>query len=267
MSSHELWRATNTTAGPATVRLVQGPDGLTITGWGPGAAAAVEQAPELVGLHDTDRHFSPRHPLVAALARRHDGLRVGRSANVVESLLPAVCEQKVTSIEAHRTYSRLVRALGTLAPGPAGLVVPPDAATLARTPSWIFHRAGLERRRAEALVGACLRAPRLEECLAMSCADAQDRLRAFPGIGPWTAAEVAGTALGDPDAVPVGDFHLPNTVSWALAREPRADDRRMLELLEPYAGHRRRVLRLLAVGAGHAPRWGPRLSPADISQH
>ena len=70
----------------------------------------------------------------------------------------------------------------------------------------------------------------------------------------------------DPDAVPVGDFHFPNTVAWALAREPRADDDRMLELLAPYAGQRGRVLRSLVSIAGAAPSYGPRQRILPMSQ-
>ena len=91
------------------------------------------------------------------------------------------------------------------------------------------------------------------------------RLRSLPGIGAWTAAEVVRCAFGDPDAVSVGDFHIPNTVAWALAGEPRADDARMLELLEPYRGQRGRVQRLLEVGGIVAPRYGPRLAPRSIA--
>ncbi len=92
----------------------------------------------------------------------------------------------------------------------------------------------------------------------MSTADAFARLTALPGVGPWTAAEVARVALGDTDAVSVGDYHLPHQVAWALAGEPRADDDRMLELLEPYRGHRARVVRLIEAAGILAPRHGPR---------
>jgi 3-methyladenine DNA glycosylase/8-oxoguanine DNA glycosylase len=88
---------------------------------------------------------------------------------------------------------------------------------------------------------------------------------AVPGIGPWTLAEVGRIAFGDPDALSVGDFHLPNLVGWALAREPRADDARMLELLEPYRGQRGRVQRLLEVSGIQAPRYGPRLAAQRIA--
>jgi 3-methyladenine DNA glycosylase/8-oxoguanine DNA glycosylase len=94
-------------------------------------------------------------------------------------------------------------------------------------------------------------------------AAAAARLRAYPGIGPWTAAEVTLRALGDPDAVSVGDFHLPNVVAFALAGEPRGDDARMLELLEPWRGHRARVVRLLEASGIEAPKFGPRYAASD----
>jgi 3-methyladenine DNA glycosylase/8-oxoguanine DNA glycosylase len=85
-----------------------------------------------------------------------------------------------------------------------------------------------------------------------------------PGIGPWTAAEIGVRALGDVDAVSVGDFHLPHLVAYALAGEPRADDGRMLELLEPFHGKRALVVRLLELSGVQAPRYGPRLAPRRI---
>ncbi|MDP9388413.1 MAG: DNA-3-methyladenine glycosylase 2 family protein, partial [Actinomycetota bacterium] len=90
--------------------------------------------------------------------------------------------------------------------------------------------------------------------------------RALPGVGPWSAAKVGLVALGDADAVCVGDYHLPNQVAWALAGEPRAGDDRMLELLEPYRGHRGRVTRLLVAGGVRAPRYGPRSTVRSFSR-
>ena len=106
-------------------------------------------------------------------------------------------------------------------------------------------------------VRAAVEAARLERCA--DSAEATRRLTAIPGIGPWTAAEVVRTAYGDPDAVSVGDYHIPHTVAWALAREVRGSDARMLELLEPFRGHRGRVCDLLAHGGIGAPKFGPRM--------
>ncbi len=96
---------------------------------------------------------------------------------------------------------------------------------------------------------------------------ARRRLRVIPGVGVWTSAEVALVALGDADAVSVGDYHLKNVASWHLAGEPRGTDERMLELLEPFRPHRGRVLRLLKIGAGPAPRYGPRMPLSGHEAH
>jgi len=264
-----VWRATRTPAGPVTTHLRSRPaDGtVTIRAWGPGAEWALETFPALVGAEDTEDGFDPGTGVVADLHRRLRGLRISRSGAVVEALVPSILEQKVVGLEARRSYARLVRGLGEPAPGPgaASLMVPPPAKVLAATPTWTFHRAGVERKRADAIRRACSYAARLEETVDMSPEDARRRLTALPGIGPWTAAEVAIVALGDADAVSVGDYHLPNQVAWALAGEARADDARMLELLEPWRGHRGRVIRLIVMGAGAAPRYGPKMPLRTIA--
>jgi 3-methyladenine DNA glycosylase/8-oxoguanine DNA glycosylase len=267
-----VWRATRTPDGPATTHLTRDGTAVRVRAWGPGAEWAVDAAPDLVGAHDDDRDFVAHHPITADLRRRLRGLRMTRSRAVVEALVPTIIEQKVVGLEAKRSYAQLVRTLGEPAPGAgdgagpaAGLVVPPAPSTLAATPSWQFHRFGIERKRADTvrLVGAHAR--RLEETVTMTPEDARRRLQVLPGIGPWTAAEVSLLALGDPDAVSVGDYHLPNQVAWALAGEARADDERMLELLEPYRGHRGRVQRLIEAGGPPPPRFGPRLPLRQIA--
>ena len=91
------------------------------------------------------------------------------------------------------------------------------------------------------------------------------RLTAVPGIGPWTAAEVALRALGDADALSIGDFHLPNLVAFCLAGEHRGDDARMVALLEPWRGQRARVVRLLEASGLRPPAFGPRYAPRSIA--
>jgi 3-methyladenine DNA glycosylase/8-oxoguanine DNA glycosylase len=94
--------------------------------------------------------------------------------------------------------------------------------------------------------------------------EAKARIGRLPGIGPWSVAEVARTALGDADAASVGDFHLPNLVAWALAGEARGTDARMLELLEPYRPHRGRAQLLLEATGIHTPAFGPRMEVRAI---
>jgi 3-methyladenine DNA glycosylase/8-oxoguanine DNA glycosylase len=259
-----IWRATRTPAGPGTERLWLDGDLLRVEAWGPGADWLCENAPALVGELDDDAGFEPRHPLLVELFRRHRGVRIPRTGAVLEAAVPTILEQKVIGIQARQAYRRLLLELGEAAPGPVYLPLPPTPATLAATPYWRFHRWGVEQRRAQVIANAARHASRLEEAVGMAPADAQRRLTALPGMGAWTAAEIAVVALGDPDAVSVGDYHLPNLVSWALAGEPRGTDERMLELLEPYRGHRARAVQLLELAGISAPRRGPRLALSRI---
>jgi len=258
------WLAFRTPNGAASLHLAhREPTVVLARAWGPGAEEALLAAPACIGEGDEPDHLEAHHPILRRLQRRHPGLRLPRSGRVFHALLPTVLEQKVTGTEAFRSYAALLRAHGEPAPGPSDLLLPPAPGTLARLPYHAFHPLGVERRRADVIRRAAARATWLE--VAPDAGEASRRLMSLPGIGPWTAAEVARSAYGDPDAVSVGDYHVPNMVAWALAGEPRADDARMLELLEPYRGQRGRVQRLLEVGRVSAPRYGPRMAPRTIA--
>jgi 3-methyladenine DNA glycosylase/8-oxoguanine DNA glycosylase len=260
----EAWLAFRTPAGAATLRLVMtGEARLAATAWGPGTEAAIDGVPDLVGESDRPEELVAQHPIVRDLQRRHPGLRLPRTDRVVHALVPTILEQKVTGTEAFRAYAELLRRHGEPAPGPADLLLPPAPALLAGLPYHAFHPLGIERRRADLIRRVAARAAWLEASTDAVAADG--RLRSLPGIGPWTSAEVRRAAYGDPDAVSVGDFHIPSTVAWALAGEPRGTDERMLELLAPYEGQRGRVQRLLEVGRITAPRYGPRMAPRSIA--
>jgi 3-methyladenine DNA glycosylase/8-oxoguanine DNA glycosylase len=259
-------RTTRTADGPATVLLRVRGSNLEAEAWGAGAQLALDAVPALVGLDDDPEAFRPHHSIVAELHRRLPGLRIGRTGAVVESLVPAILEQKVTGQEAFAAWSGIVRRYGEPAPGPIGLLLAPAASTLAALPYHAFHRFSVERRRADTIRWAAARARRIEEIVGMPLAAGYARLQALPGVGPWTAAEVGMRALGDADAVSVGDFHLPHLVSWLLAGERRADDARMLELLEPYRGQRGRVIRLFEASGMRPARRAPRLAPRSIAR-
>lgn len=258
VSPTEAWLARRTPDGPATLRVTAVADGVEAEAWGPGRDWFLAGVPELVGLHDDQDAVVPVHPAVADALRRFRGTRLSRSRLVLAALVPAVLAHRVTSIEARRAWIGVARSLGEPAPGPVRLLLPPDPARLAATPYWWFHRFGVDRRRATTIRRVAARAERVEECVSLPFAAAHRRLLAFPGIGPWTVGTVAGPTLGDPDAVVVGDYHLPHLVTYALAGRRRGTDEEMLELLEPYRGQRARVQRLLALGGQGPARRVPR---------
>ncbi len=268
LGHREVLRATLTPEGPTTEHLRHLGDEVEVEAWGPGSDWAIEHAPDLVGEADDPTALHPQHRVIADLARRLSGVRLGRSEAAFEALVPAVLEQKITGLEAVRVRRRMVIAFGEPAPGPtnalAGLHLPPAPARLAALAYFDLHPLGLERRRAEVIIRLAGRAAAIDGLAAIDPAKARSRLERLPGIGAWTAAEVARVAWGDPDALSVGDYHIPNLVAFALAGEPRADDARMLELLEPYRGQRGRVQRLLELSGMSAPRYGPRRPPRAI---
>ena len=260
-------RTMRTPLGAATVAVRSHGDEIVAAAWGPGASWALEQAPDLLGGGDSLDGFAPSDRVVAGAHRRLAALRLCRTANVLDALIVAILEQKVAGREAVRAWTRLVHALGTPAPGPvSGLYVAPPGDVLAATPYWRYHEFGVERRRADLLRLVGARAGWLQECATMPRDAARQRLLSIPGIGPWTTAEVMLNALGDPDAVSVGDYNIPHHVTWALAGERRGSDERMLELLAPYAGHRGRVIRLLMLGVPGPSRRGPRMPLRDLSR-
>jgi 3-methyladenine DNA glycosylase/8-oxoguanine DNA glycosylase len=291
-----IWRTSLTPAGPGTIRVLPSPvwvvspdDGSASTrvraqAWGPGAGWLLDALPAVLGRDDDVSGFDAScHPLISDSARRHPGFRLGRSGRLMEALVPAILEQKVVILEAHRAWKILLHKFGTEPPGPApaGMRVFPEPAVWRRIPSWEWHRAGVEGVRAETIIRAATVAVSLERLLDVSHEEADRKLRTIPGIGIWTSAEARQRAAGDPDAVSVGDYHLKNVVGWALAGRDRSTDEEMLELLEPFKGHRHRATRLIGLsggarpartgsavgvaryGAGRPPRRGPRMSVRD----
>lgn len=255
-----------TPSGPAAVRVAVSDGRFEVEAWGEGAEWALDTAPGLLGCLDDRAGFDPIDPVVRRLHRAADGLRLPRTGRVVDALIPAVLSQRVTGFEAKRSYRQLVERWGEPAPGPTGLMVAPAPGLIAELGYYDLHVIGVEKKRADALKRVCAHAARLETVGASTPDQLRARLEALVGIGPWTSAEVARVALGDADAVSVGDFHLKHLVSWALAAEPRGTDDRMLELLEPYRGHRGRVCTLLESSGVSAPKYGPRQRIQPIAE-
>ncbi|ALX66373.1 DNA-3-methyladenine glycosylase family protein [Microbacterium sp. XT11] len=262
-----IWRAMRTPMGIATLALRAAADGIHATAWGPGAERALASVPALCGAEDDQSGFDPsRHPLIADAARRHPGIRLARTGEVFDALACAIIEQKVTGMQAFGAWRALVTRFGERAPGPTPrpLFAPPPPEVWRRIPSWAWHRAGVEPPQSKTIVSAAARGDSIHRALlAAADGDARDRvLTSLPGVGPWTSAETRIRALGDPDAVSVGDYHLAHEVGYALTGS-RTDDAGMLELLAPWAGHRQRVIRLIFASGVREPRRGPRLAPED----
>jgi 3-methyladenine DNA glycosylase/8-oxoguanine DNA glycosylase len=266
-----LWRTANTPEGPATLRLSQHGDEVRAVAWGPGAAVVITGVPELCGKGDdwSGLDLSP-HPYLREVWRGMPGLRLLRTNAVFEAIMAAVFEQKVTGIEARRAWRYLLTKYGTEPPGPAphGMRVFPDAAVWRRIPSWEWHRAGVGPQRSATAMRVAEVAPALERTLGLGRGgpEVARRLRSIHGVGVWTAAETTQRAHGDPDSPSVGDYHLPATVGIALIGTP-VDDDGMLELLEPYAGHRQRVMRLIEGSGIPKPMRGPRMTVQDHRAH
>ncbi|MFI9203289.1 DNA-3-methyladenine glycosylase family protein [Streptomyces sp. NPDC053048] len=259
-----IWRASRTPQGPGTLRLTR-TDTVHAEAWGPGADWLLDNLPALLGADDDPAAFTPRHRLVHESHRRNPGLRLARTGLVLESLIPSILEQKVTSDEAYRSWRQLLQRHGDPAPGPdPDLRVMPDPRTWALIPSWEWHKAGVDGKRSATIVRAARAAARLEEAASMDEPQAAARLRAIPGIGPWTAAETLQRTNGAADAVTVGDLHLPRIVGYALTGFRGADDEAMLELLTPYEGQRHRACRLILLSGATLPRRAPRFSVRDF---
>lgn len=263
------WRASRTPQGPGTLRLALRSDRVEAEAWGPGADWLLDQLPQLLGDADAPEDFTPRHRLLAVTAHRRPGLRLIRTGLVMESLIPSILEQKVTTDEAYRAWRLLVRKYGEPAPGPVPeqlrMYVMPDPRTWTLIPSWEWHKAGVDNKRASTILRAARVAARLEEAAAMEPLKAQARLELIPGIGPWTSAETVQRSNGAPDAVTVGDLHLPGIVGHALAGDRTADDEEMLRLLAPYEGQRHRAARLILL-SGHTPsRRKPKMPKTNIA--
>lgn len=269
-STARALRAMWTPEGAATVELLHHGSMLSAQARGPGGRWVLHRLDRLSGLADDPSGFAAGlHPVVETIHRRLGGLRLASSLVVWDVVVPTVLGQRVTTSEARRSWRALVRRHGHEAPGTEEVRLPPRPEHVARLGDADWHRLGVERGRADAVRGLLRVLPALERIALHEASPAPERTGRFrrvaesvPRVGPWTSTALAGAVLADPDLVLLGDLHLPHTVSSVLAGEPRGDDARMLELLEPFRPHRGRVVRLLKASGATAPRFGPRLAPA-----
>lgn len=266
--------------GPLVLEVRPDAGGLVLEVWGPpatppeAAGRALAAAAAWAGLDDDVNGFArlvEPHPVLRVLHRRLGAPRLSRLPRTGEAVGRAVVAQLVQTVEARRSTAQVAALVGDPAGG--GLWTWPTADRLARTPAWQLRRCGVSLRGAQALHAASMVDARLSAA-APDWGSLDRRLRALPGVGAWTSAETR-LALGDPDAVSVGDYHLPALVGSLLSRgtgnghDGAWTDADMLALLAPYEGQRGRVVRLLIGGsaAGLVRRPARRASRAALSRH
>lgn len=264
----ELTLATITPDGPATMSIgAEGPASFQ----GAGDVILAARRPDPRGDRDGFTSLDVDCPssvsvatfhVVRELEKRWGHVRFGTTGDVYRAALTATLGQRITAAEAVRQWRRLCRVYGV--PIGEDLLTPPDPAVVSRLVPYELHRHGIEEARARTLIAIA----KVFDRPGVHHVDpdaAMERLcREVPRFGPWTHALVRAEALGDPDAVAVGDFHLKNVVATALGGRSRGTDDEMLELLAPYAGQRGRVLSWLAMEGVRAPKFGPRRRNIDI---
>ncbi len=264
-----FWWACRTPAGPGTLAVCPSGAEILARAWGAGADWLLAAVPELLGAGDDWSELDVSgHRVLREVRRNRPWVRLTRTGRVLDSLVPACLEQRVTGREAFRAWRQLTLAYGEPAPGPGEppMWLPAEPSRLLAVPSWDWHRFGVDGKRYRAVRAAATVAGRLEECAGLDLDGARHRLSLVPGVGAWTVAETTVRALGDPDAVSVGDFHLSNVVGFVLTGAARSDDATMLRLLAPWAGQRARVVRLILLSGLTPPKYGPRFSPKDMSR-
>jgi 3-methyladenine DNA glycosylase/8-oxoguanine DNA glycosylase len=259
------WRGIRTPVGEATLMVETRPrEGrVYAAAWGTGAEWVLDSLPAMLGAEDDPTGFEPTHQVLADVWRHHRHWRIGRTGLVMEALVPAIIEQKVTGQEAFAGFRNLVHRWGNRAPGPGHdieLYVQPDAETLRHIPSWEWLRLHIDPARSKAVVMAARVAHAVERTVEATPEEADRALQSLPGIGVWTSAEVRQRALGDADAVSFGDYHVAKDIGWALTGAA-FDDEELEAFLEPYRPHRGRVQGLVALAGLHRPRLGPRMPP------
>lgn len=267
-----VWRASRTPDGAGTLRLAVVDGEVEARAWGPGADWLADAVPDLLGAGDDPTGFpADRLPdvLVAPWRRLGPRWRVPRSRLVLEALLVAILEQKVTGVQSRRAWRSMLREVGEPAPGPTPrpMHVLPDPAALRAVPSWQWHAWGVGPHQSATIMRVLQSPGRIAECANLPVEQAARRLGSIPGIGAWTVAEVAQRALGDADAVSFGDYHVAHHVVYAFTGAMDGTDERMAELLEPFAGHRYRVQRVVEVSGVARPARGPRMTIADHRSH
>ena len=236
----------------AAIEICKADDSLRVCAFGPHAEELLDETVD--GLAQDDRYFdfSTEDRGIQRLHFLFPGLRLLRVPWLYDMTCSAILQQRIRTVDAMRDWRRITQRWGS--PAPLGLRAFPPAEALAAVPRFELERIGIDAKRARALLLFAKEQRFVWLKPGMNFATLRELLLRIPGIGPWTTETVLGYGAGDPDAAIPGDLHLPRVVCYALAGEFDGTDERMMELLEPFRGHRFRIIRLL-YAAGLDTPW------------
>lgn len=255
----EVWKATRTPEGDATIVLRWDGEHMHVLSFGPGAAWIADRAPRLCGHEDDPAGLVARHDWLASIVRDHPQVSLGQAPRLFDTLISYVLQQRVAFADAAASWRRILEHVGEPAPGALGLLLPPSPDAWRSLGLAALASFDVDGQRARILHEVALQHRKIDRLDDASLADARMLVPKLRGIGPWTAGMVLGVGRGDPDAVPEGDVSMPSIIARAFTGEARGDDQRMLELLQDYQGQRFRVLRLVFAAGIRRQRFGPRV--------
>ena len=237
---------------PAAVQVCRSGDSLEVSALGCDPDALLEET--LAGLEQDDCYatFATDDSGVFRLHRKNPGLRLLRVPWLYDVTCSAILQQRIRTVDAMRDWRRITLRYGSHAP--LGLRAFPPAEVLAGVPQFELERMGIDAKRAKALLRFAKEMQFVSLRPGVGFAQLRQTLLRVHGIGPWTTETVMGYGAGDTDAAIPGDLHLPHLVCYALAGETEGSDERMMELLEPFRGHRFRIIRLLYEARLNVPR-------------
>ena len=228
---------------PAAVEVCRATDGVEVCAYGNHAEDLLKETVRGLGQDDLYSDFATDDAGVLRLHKSFPGLRLLRVPWLYDATCSAILQQRIRTVDAMRDWRRITKRYGS--PAPLGLWAFPTAEVLARVPAFALEGMGIDAKRVRALLNFARESRLVRFKPEMSFTAMRQYLQRVPGIGPWTTETVMGYGAGDVDAAIPGDLHLPRVVCYALAGEFTGTDERMMELLEPFRGHRFRIIRLL----------------------
>jgi 3-methyladenine DNA glycosylase/8-oxoguanine DNA glycosylase len=209
------------------------------------AAHGISRMRFALGLEDDLSPFLSRFardPLIGRSVRSRPWLRNSRRPDPFEALVWAICEQLIEYERAAAIERRIAYALGRRWVGWDGghsrLTDLPGPHVLAGTAPALLQSFDLAGCRAITLVRAAREVARGR--IDLGHADHERgwrKLRAIPGIGPWTVEMLALHGQGRHDQLPAGDLGLLKLVGRLLSGgDPRAfaEEAQVREFFAPY---------------------------------